>query len=98
MRINLNIGVSPAFDPGQAAKTSSPEKTGTGSGQLAPDTANLSGRINPQALTAALSQIADHRQDKVAALAEKVRNGSYRVDPKQTAEALISQMIVTTAA
>ena len=97
MRINSNTGISPGLDASQGARNSPAERAEGASGQLAPDTAQVSGRVNPQTLTAALNQVRDTRQERVAALAEKVRNGSYVLDSGQTAEAVMSHMTAPAA-
>jgi negative regulator of flagellin synthesis FlgM len=43
-------------------------------------------------LAAAASQVPEIRQEKVAALAEQLRAGTYEVSPEQTAEAMLSEM------
>ena len=98
MRIDLNLGNSPAVDSTQPVK---PEASGSAakSSNLAADVANPSADyMRAQALTAGLSQLPEVREEKVAALAEKVQNGSYAVSPEQTAEALMSHMAGRAAA
>jgi anti-sigma28 factor (negative regulator of flagellin synthesis) len=46
-----------------------------------------------QALAAKVNDVPEIRQERVAALAKAVRDGSYQVSPEQTAEALISHVM-----
>ena len=63
------------------------------------DTANLaSGQNRVRSLAAAVNQYPEVRQQKVIALAEKVRSGTYDANPRQTAEALMSAMAMQPAA
>jgi len=50
------------------------------------------------ALVAQVNQLADVRQEKVSALAQQVRQGTYDVSPSQTAEALLSEFTQKQAA
>ena len=54
--------------------------------QLSTDQANV------QALSAAVLQLPEIRQDRVAALTEQVQKGSYQVTAQQTAEALLTAL------
>lgn len=74
---------------GEAVKSSGPESD---SAQLSTD------HFSAAALTAAVSQFPEVRQEKVAALAEQLRAGNYEVSAKQTAEAMVSQMRASQAA
>jgi len=66
---------------------------------LAPDTSALSsGGANVLALAAAVNQLPDIRQEKVAALAQQVRGGTYSPPPEQSAAALMSYMLLPSAA
>jgi len=97
MRIDNNARIPDAPEPGQA-KSSSPAVAGSGSG-LASDTAKLSiGQSAVQTLAAKVSDVPEVRQERVAALARAVRDGSYQVAPEQTAEALIVHMMQAPAA
>jgi len=99
MRIHSDINVSPAPDTGQAVKSGSQTVSGGSSGALAPDTSALSsGGSNVLALAAAVNQLPDVRQDKVAALAQQVRGGTYSPQPEQSAAALMSFMLLPSAA
>jgi len=99
MRIDLNTGVPASAEGGQPARQGAAVKAGSGSRELAPDVAQLSSdHVRVQALTAAVSQLPEVRQEKVAALAQLVRSGTYSVTPQQTAEALISYMNLRPAA
>jgi len=90
MRIDLNPGIQ-ASDSGTVSK--SDPRSGPVASHPNTDAATVSPEyMRAQALTAALSRLPDVRQDKVAALAERIRNGNYAVNPEQTAEALILHM------
>jgi flagellar biosynthesis anti-sigma factor FlgM len=63
------------------------------------DSATLSvDQAKVQALASAVYQLPEIRQEKVAALSRSIREGNYHVTPEQTAEALVSQMGLLTAA
>jgi anti-sigma28 factor (negative regulator of flagellin synthesis) len=99
MRIDLNPAMPQAVDSGPSAKPAFNSSSGTaGRGSIA-DVADLStDYVRVQALATAVSQLPEIRQDKVAALAEKVRSGNYAVTSEQTAEALLSDMTGRAAA
>jgi flagellar biosynthesis anti-sigma factor FlgM len=42
-------------------------------------------------LTAQVQQLPEIRQDRVTAIANAIRNGTYHVSPEQTAEAILSE-------
>ena len=66
---------------------------------LGSDVASLSSEHSRvQALAAAVAQLPEIRQSKVAALAEKIHSGTYDVTPQQTAAALFSAMAALPAA
>jgi len=99
MRINLSTGIPPTVDPGRSAKPGASSAGGINQAELATDTAKLStdgSRI--AGLTAAVNELPEIRQERVAALSEQVRSGTYRVSPEQTAEAIISHMLGRPAA
>lgn len=99
MRIHSDINIPQAPDTGQAAKSNSQAGSGITSGGLAPDTSELSsGRANVLTLAAAVHQFPEIRQEKVTALAQQVRSGAYAPRPEQSAEALISHLLLPTAA
>ena len=64
------------------------------------DTASLSsGQHRVESLVATVvGQYPEVRQHKVAALAEKVRNGSYDASASRTAETLMAAMVIQPAA
>lgn len=99
MRIDLNASISQTPDSGKPGKPDLPSAAGSQKSELAADAANPSADyVRAQALTTALSQLPDVRQDKVAALAEMVRNGNYAVTSEQTAAALMAHMAGRAAA
>ena len=92
MRIDNNATIPDAPQTGQA-KSNSSAVSSSGSGP-ASDTAKLStGQSAVQALAAKVNEVPEVRQERVAALASAIRNGSYQVTPEQTAEALIVHMM-----
>jgi len=98
MRIDLSSNFLPAEG------TPAVQSDG-GAGGVAPtskpasDSAQLSSNhLSAAALTAAVSELPDVRQEKVAALTEQLRSGAYEVSATQTAEAMLSQMRMTPAA
>lgn len=99
MRVHSDINAPPAPDASQGVKSSPQAASGTSSGALAPDTSELSsGRANVGALAAAVNQLPEIRQAKVAALAQQVRGGAYSPQPEQSAAALMSFMLLPSAA
>jgi len=92
MRIDLNSNLLPS-------EGTPPIRTGTRSDATA--TASTGGAdsadpsiqsLSTAALTATASQFPEVRQEKIAALAEQLRNGAYEVSARQTAEAMVAQM------
>lgn len=99
MRIDLNPGVAEAGDGGPLAKSPSSGSSASPGSQSGADVAQLStDYARVQALAAAVSQVPEVRQDKVAALAEMVHSGIYAVTPEQTADAMLSEMAGRAAA
>jgi flagellar biosynthesis anti-sigma factor FlgM len=99
MRIHSDINIPPTPETGQAAKSNSQAASGIMSGALAADTSELSsGGANVLALAAAVKQLPEVRQEKVAALAQQVLGGSYSPPPEQSAAALMSFMMLPSAA
>jgi flagellar biosynthesis anti-sigma factor FlgM len=93
MRIDLNTSIAPTSDPGELSKSSLRSSSGPAGSEVPGDVAKLSpDYARVQALTAAVSQLPEIRQDKVAALAEMIRSGNYAVSSEQTANALVSHM------
>ena len=92
MRIDLNSELLPSESTqsvktgakvGAAAMASAP------SGEAAEPSSQL---LSAAALTAAVSQFPEVRQEKVAALAEQLRAGTYDLSPQKTAEAMLAQI------
>jgi flagellar biosynthesis anti-sigma factor FlgM len=99
MRIDLNANVGQTPDAGQAGKAGSRAALGTGSEGLQVDSTQLStDQVKVQALSTAVLQLPEIRQDKVAALAEQVQKGNYQVGSQQTAEALLTALTTNRAA
>jgi flagellar biosynthesis anti-sigma factor FlgM len=93
MRIDLStdIGQTPAAaEPTKSPLRSSASPAGS---ETPSDVSKLSpDYLKVQALAAAISQLPEIRQDKVAALAESIQSGTYAVSAQQTTEALVSHM------
>ncbi|MFZ0284597.1 MAG: flagellar biosynthesis anti-sigma factor FlgM [Terriglobales bacterium] len=99
MRIDLNANVGQAADPWLAGKAGARALPGAVSASPEADSAQLStDRSQLQTLSAAVLQLPEIRQDKVAALAGQLQKGSYQVSPQQTAEALLSALTAQHAA
>jgi len=63
------------------------------------DSAQLStDQVKVQALSAAVLQLPEIRQEKVAALAAQVQKGNYQVGAQQTAEAFLTALTTNRAA
>jgi len=92
MRINLNMGVPASVAATTPNQGKSGESTAARSHAAATDSAQLSGRITPEALQAALNQLPETRSERISALTERVRNGSYQADSALTADAIVSHM------
>jgi flagellar biosynthesis anti-sigma factor FlgM len=90
MRIDLNANLGQVGDAEAAGKAGSRVATGAG---VEADRAQLSSdAVKVQALSAAVLELPEIRQEKVAALAEQVQQGSYAVTAQQTAEALLTEL------
>lgn len=99
MRIDLNANVGPTLDTGGAGKAGSRAVSGAGSAAVEGDRMQLStDQVRVQTLSAAVLQLPEIRQEKVAALAEQVQKGSYPVSAEPTAEALLSAVTLRPAA
>ena len=95
MRIDLSSNFLPA--EGAPAVQSDARAGGVApTSKPASDSAQpSSNHLSAAALTAAVSELPDVRQEKVAALTEQLRSGTYAVSATQTAEAMLSQMRMT---
>lgn len=99
MRIDLNASVGQTPDAGPAGKAGSRAMAGAGNAVPEADSAHLStDQTKVQALSAAVLQLPEIRQEKVAALAEQVQKGSYLVSAEQTAGALLTALTTNRAA
>jgi flagellar biosynthesis anti-sigma factor FlgM len=100
MRIDLNaIPEAPDSDPssksggpGASANAGSASLTGADTAQLSQD----AGKV--QELASQVNQLPEIRQDKVAALQQAIKEGSYTVTAGQSAEALMSAIEIRSAA
>jgi flagellar biosynthesis anti-sigma factor FlgM len=96
MRIDLNANIGQTPDAGPAGSRGI---SGVGSTAPEADSAQLStDQAKLQALSAAVLQLPEVRQEKVTALAEQVQQGSYQVSAQQTAEALMNALTTNRAA
>lgn len=92
MRIDLNANLLPS-DGTQSVKAGARSEGPAGASTSAADSADSSTQsLSAAALTAAVGQVPEVRQEKVAALAEQMRNGTYEVSARQTADAMLAQM------
>jgi flagellar biosynthesis anti-sigma factor FlgM len=99
MRIDLDANVGQTPDAGQAGKAGSRAVSGAASAVPNADSTQLSSdQVKMQALSAAVLQLPEIRQEKVAALAEQVQTGNYQVSAQQTAEALLTTLTTNRAA
>lgn len=99
MRIDLNANVGQMPDAGPAGKAGSRAVSNTGSSLLGADSAQLStDQVKLQALSAAVLQLPEVRQEKVATLAEQVQKRTYPLSAEQTAEALLTALTANRAA
>ena len=99
MRIDLNANVRQTVDTAAAGKAGSRAVLGAGSAAVEADSAQLSiDQVKIQGLSTAVLQLPEIRQEKVAALAERVQQGNYEVGARQTAEALLTALTTNRAA
>ncbi len=99
MRIDPNARLQQAQDSGEVASGSRGAAAAAAGGELGGDTAQLSlDQARVQSLAAQVNALPEVRQEKVAALGQAVRDGSYQISPEQTAEAVISEMLARSAA
>ena len=88
MRINLNTSGANEVSTAQTSlPTATTPKSWSASevDKLAGDTVSLS------SLTAQTMQMSTMRQEKVNALRQQLENGEYNIDPRGTAEAMLSK-------
>ena len=90
MRIDLNYRVAESYS---AEKQASSARKGGAPSNLGTDSANLSLDPKAESLSNAVMGISDVRESRVAALAKSIADGTYKVTPEQTAEALFGQMV-----
>jgi flagellar biosynthesis anti-sigma factor FlgM len=99
MRIDLNTDVGQVADAGQTAKSGSRAASAAGNAKAETDSTQLStDQVKVQALSTAVLQLPEIRQQKVAALAEQVQKGTYQVAAQQTAEVLLTAFTTNRAA
>ena len=90
MRIDFNAK-TPEVPVSDRAKGSNGHAGAPGGAGLT-DEAYLSGYARVQALEAELHRLPDSRQDKVATIAQQLRDGLYQVSPEQIAESMFAEM------
>ncbi|HUK25277.1 MAG TPA: flagellar biosynthesis anti-sigma factor FlgM [Terriglobales bacterium] len=89
MRINANNPLSnPLVSESSAKSAKSSPASAASSGDGASFSANAGGM---DALEASVLATPEIRQDRVAALREALRSGSYQTDPSQIAEAMLRE-------
>jgi len=93
MRIDSQSGIretgsAESYRAGTRTHTNGQPGSGTGEA-----TEVLWNQAGVQSLTAAALRAPEIRQEKVAALAEKIRTGSYNVSAEQLAGAMVKQMV-----
>ena len=92
MRIDLS-NISGSADLAQPSPSSVQGRKSAANDPLGTDVAQLSSdHLKAQSLSAAVSQLPEIRQEKVAALAQSIRRGEYQVNSAQTAAALAAHM------
>lgn len=95
MRIDLTPGGAGALDGANRTSSDSPSKTVKRENAASEgDRAELStdqARIGE--LASAVTALPDVRQEKVQALSDAIRNGSYDVSAEQTAGAMLAEML-----
>ncbi|MGB2604139.1 MAG: flagellar biosynthesis anti-sigma factor FlgM [Terracidiphilus sp.] len=102
MRIDQNQGAQPLPETSRSVP-SNVTNGGTGAAAsgnaLGEDQAQLSGtHVQIQALTAQALQFPEIRQEKVNALRQVVRDGTYQPSPRQVADAVFAHIVATSAA
>lgn len=93
MRIDLNSSLLPSDGTTSVKPGNRSVGTAATNPSAVPDSAESSTQsLSAAALTAAVGQVPEVRQEKIAALAEQLRNGTYETSARQTAEAMVAQM------
>jgi negative regulator of flagellin synthesis FlgM len=96
MRIDLNTSIGQTPDAAEATQSTLKSSSSPAGRQTPSNVASLSSDyVKVGALTAAISGLPEIRQDKVAALSESIRSGTYAVSAEQMAEALLSHAEAT---
>jgi len=99
MRVDLNSGIGQAAEASQSAAGAKSTAAGASAGSRSGDTAQLStDQARVQSLLEQVNAVPEIRREKVAALGKAVREGTYQVEPEQTADALIDEMFSRSAA
>ena len=94
----LSLTGGPVADPVKKSETKPVDagqvrsKAGEGTSSLGEDRVTLSSSASDvQRLTTKLNEVPEVRTDKVKALQQKVRSGTYTVDQEKLADALVSE-------
>ena len=94
----LSLTGGPVADPVKKSETKAIDagqvrsKAGEGTSSLSEDRVTLSSSASDvQRLTTKLNEVPEVRADKVKALQQKVRSGTYTVDQEKLADALVSE-------
>ena len=88
MRIDPNQAIAGQIATERAARNSG--KT-SGAAKASADGATFSAEAGVGGLEAQVLSTPEIRQDRVAALRESIRNGSYQVDPGKVADAILNE-------
>jgi flagellar biosynthesis anti-sigma factor FlgM len=89
MRVDLNNLLARESSSVQSAARGNQSAANNNAGN---STAVTSEQLSAASLSRTVTALPEVRQEKVAALAQQLRNGEYRVTAQQTADAMVSQM------
>ena len=92
MRIDLQSGIREAGSAESSRTGTRTDRHGQPGSKTGEATEVSWNQAGVQSLTAAALCSPEVRQEKVAALAQKIRTGSYNVSAEQLADALVAQM------
>lgn len=101
MRIDSNSRAAEAQDLGQSSQSGARANAPAGGAgnALGSDTARLStDQARVASLAAQVNNLPEVRQQKVEALRRVIGDGSYQVTPEQTADAILAEIQIPSAA
>lgn len=93
MKIEINQGTQPVFDSSPCTSAASNDTQQADNGALGEDQTQLPRGHSIQALAAQVLQFPEIRQEKVKAVRQMVREGSYNPSPNDVADALFDHML-----